>query len=462
VDLEEDLKVPSLEEAARTFRTRIIRSYHNMQGIDADMAGKLRSLIHVGDEIAKVAVMPQTFEDVRALYKAARTFRTRIIRSYHNMQGVDADMAGKLRSLLHVGDEIAKVAVMPQTFEDVRAVYKAARDTADVEKILLGMGHMGTSTRILAEYLGSHLSYASAPGEDDLSAGAPGQISPRDLVKRYRWRRLTPRTKLFGIVGWPLKVTSSPEFFNTVFNSEMTDAVYVPFPADSLESFMNLAAEINLQGVSVTVPYKEQVLPYIHSKTAEVESLGACNTLIAGPTGWSGANPDARGFSDSLLDFTGRKDFKGKRITILGAGGVAKAAAAEIFRLKGKALILNRTQLRARELAAPYRFASGALDDRGAEQMNDYNDIIIQTTSAGMAPDLEGDPLDLYSFKGTEVVMDLIYKPERTHFLARAEAAGCKVLNGHDMLIRQAKYQYSCFFGREYPTRIVSREWMDS
>jgi 3-dehydroquinate dehydratase/shikimate dehydrogenase len=220
---------------------------------------------------------------------------------------------------------------------------------------------------------------------------------------------------------------------------------------------MNLAAEIHLQGVSVNVTYKEKLHPYLSSKTAEVESLGACNTLIPGPNGWSGANTDARGFSDSLLEFIGKKDFKGKRITIIGAGGVAKAVAAEIFRLKGKALVLNRTQYRARELASPYRFASAALDDRGAELMRDYNDIIVQTTSVGMDPDFQGDPLDLYSFKGTEVVMDLIYKPERTAFLTRAAAAGCRVLNGHDMLIRQAKYQYSCFFGREYPTRIVSQ-----
>ncbi|GHV75717.1 3-dehydroquinate dehydratase [Spirochaetia bacterium] len=398
-------------------------------------------------------------EDIKvpSLEEAARTFRTRIIRSYHNLQGIDADMAGKLRSLLHVGDEIAKVAVMPQTFEDVRALYQAARSTADVEKILLCMGHMGANTRILAEYLGSHFSYTAALGEEDFPAGAPGQISPRDLVKLYRFRSLTPQTKLYGIVGWPLKVSSSPEFFNTVFDSERTDAVYVPFPSDSIGSFMNLAEEINLQGVSVTVPYKETVIPYLNSKTAEVESLGACNTLITVPQGWSGANTDARGFSDSLLDFIGKKDFKGKRITIIGAGGAAKAVAAEIFRLRGKALVLNRTQLRARELASPYRFASAALDDRGAEMMNGYNDIIVQTTSAGMDPDLEGDPLDLYSFKGTEVVMDLIYKPERTRFLSRAEAAGCRVLNGRDMLIRQAKYQYSCFFRREYPTRIVSQ-----
>jgi 3-dehydroquinate dehydratase/shikimate dehydrogenase len=397
--------------------------------------------------------------DVPSLEEAARTFGTRIIRSYHNMQGSEADLAGKVRSLLRVGDEIAKVAVMPRTFEDVRSLYQAARETKGTEKILLCMGHLGANTRILAELLGSHLSYAAAFDEEDFPPGAPGQLSPRDLVALFRFRSVTARSKIYGILGWPLNISSSPGFFNSVFNSEKTDAVYVPFPSDSVDSFMRFAGEIKLQGISVTVPYKEKVLSYLSSRSAIVAKLGACNTLVAAAQGWSGHNTDAPGFSDSLLEFIGRKDFKGKRITIIGAGGVARAVAFEIYRLKGKALALNRTLYRARELAEPYHFAWGGLDERGVELMNAYSDIIVQTSSVGMEPDFEGDPLELYPFKGSEVVMDLIYKPERTRFLSRAVKAGCRVLNGYDMLVRQAKYQYSYFFGREFPSKLVDGNW---
>jgi 3-dehydroquinate dehydratase/shikimate dehydrogenase len=221
---------------------------------------------------------------------------------------------------------------------------------------------------------------------------------------------------------------------------------------------MQFAGEIKLQGVSVTVPYKEKVIPYLSGKSPIVEELAACNTLTATPQGWFGNNTDAPGFSDSLLDFIGRKDLKGKRIAIIGAGGVAHAVAFEIHRLKGKALVLNRTLPRARSLAEPYGFAWGGLDGRGIELLNGYSDIIVQTTSVGMDPDFDGDPLDLYAFKGTEVAMDLIYKPERTRFLRRAAEAGCRVLNGHDMLVRQAKYQYSCFFGKEFPSKLAAGE----
>jgi 3-dehydroquinate dehydratase/shikimate dehydrogenase len=94
------------------------------------------------------------FEDylhVPNLEEAARTCGTRIIRSYHNMTGVDEDLTGRLRSLLRAGDELVKVAVTPRTIEDVLRIFKAGLETKDMDKILLGMGHLGGPTRILAE-----------------------------------------------------------------------------------------------------------------------------------------------------------------------------------------------------------------------------------------------------------------------------------------------------------------------
>ncbi|MDR3139417.1 MAG: type I 3-dehydroquinate dehydratase [Treponema sp.] len=398
-------------------------------------------------------------EDLRvpSLEEAARTFGTRIIRSYHNIQGVDENLAEHIRALNRVGDELVKVAVMSHSTDDVLRVYQAARETADVNKILLCMGYYGANTRILAAHLGSYLTYASALGEPDIPAAAPGQFSPRELAELYHFRDITAKTKVFGVLGHPLKATASPGFFNTIFGIENTDAVYVPFPADSLHPFMQIADELGMAGVSVTVPYKEEVLPYLVQKSAGVLAVEACNTLVRGNRGWIGANTDMPGFTDSLLEFAGKKNLKGKRITIVGAGGVARAVAAEVCRLGGKALVLNRTAIRARDLAAPYRFAWASLDSKGIELMDRYRDIIIQTTSAGMEPDVELDPLELYTFSGGELVMDLIYKPEMTKCLKRAAAAGCRVLNGQDMFIRQARYQYVHFMGRDFPAQLMSR-----
>jgi len=395
--------------------------------------------------------------NVPSLEEAARAFGTRVIRSWHNLEGIDEDLVGRLRRLRRVGDEIVKIAVKPDSLDDVAKVYHAAKETRDLDKILVCMGNYGVNTRILAEFLGSRISYTSPLAETDLPKGAPGQLDPRELSELYRFRSITTNTKVFAVAGYPLTVAESPRFFNTVFRMEKIDAVFVPIPTDSVNSLMRLVQEIGIAGFSVTTPYKEQILPFLTDKSKEVLSIRACNTVVTGPGGWSGHNTDATGFSDALLSFVGRKDLKGRKVTIIGAGGAAKAATSEVYRLKGKALILNRTTARARSLAEPYGFTWGGLDGRGAELMERFSDIILQASSAGMEPNVNVDPIEFHNFTGKEMVLDFVYQPERTLCLSRAEAAGCRVQNGRDMLHRQARYQYVYFLNKEFPPSLISR-----
>jgi 3-dehydroquinate dehydratase/shikimate dehydrogenase len=221
---------------------------------------------------------------------------------------------------------------------------------------------------------------------------------------------------------------------------------------------MEIGNHLSLEGVSVTIPYKESVIPFLNSMTDEVQSIGACNTLILTPQGWRGANTDARGFSGSLLAFLARENFKRQRVTVIGAGGAARAVVYELHRLGATVLILTRTAGKAGRLAAPYKFASGGLDERETARIEKYHDIIIQTTSAGMEGTGDSvDPLSFYNFSGREEVMDLIYNPKMTPLLKRASSAGCNVLNGYDMLIRKAQHQYVYFTGKEFPDHLLSR-----
>ena len=395
--------------------------------------------------------------DVPSLEEAARTFGTRIIRSRHNMEGVDEDIAGRLKKLRRVGDELVKVVVMPHSLDDVLKVYRAAMATKGIDKILHCMGEYGVLTRILAEPMGSRISYTSPVGEDDFPQAALGQLDPKELAELYHFREITAKTRIFAVAGYPLKITLSPYFFNTVFALEQTDAVYIPIITDSVSSLMSLAEEIGFSGISVTVPYKEEILPYLEYKSNDVLTMGACNTVVASPQGWMGYNTDGAGFADSLLSFTGKKDLRGRKVTIVGAGGAAKAVASEVHRLRGKALVLNRTPVKARTLAELYRFAWAGFDSRGADLMERYSDIIIQATPVGMEGDADKDPIEFYKFSGREVVMDLVYRPEKTQCLKRAEKAGCRILSGSDMLHRQARYQYVYYMNREFPPSLISR-----
>jgi len=230
----------------------------------------------------------------------------------------------------------------------------------------------------------------------------------------------------------------------------------VPFPADSLNDLLDVAEELNVQGLSVTVPYKESVLERLAGRSAAVRSIGACNTIYRNNGGWYGENTDCTGFSESLLEFINKKNLKRQKVTIIGAGGVARAVAAEIFRLGGQALILNRTVHKAKNIASQYNFRWGELDSQGMEKIPKYSNIIIQTTSAGMEGHENVDPLELYNFTGNEAVMDLIYTPQETPFLKRAAASGCRIINGYGMVIRQACLQYLRFTGKEIPRQILS------
>jgi len=412
VDIEDDLEVPSLEEAARTFGTRIIRSYHNISGVIDDIPAKLRSMRQAGDEIIKMALTVKSTSDVLQIYQASKTF-------------------------------------------------SANKTYANQEKIIICMGHYGIYSRILAERFGSFLTYCTALSEDEIS-GAPGQMDISDLEELYRFRKITKNTKVYGIAGYPLLTSVSPWFFNTVFNIQNTDAVYVPFPVDSINEFLEIADKLDVQGLSITVPYKEAVLPALNEKSDTVKSIGACNTMHRFPGGWFGENTDCTGFTTSFLEFINRKNLKSKKITIIGAGGVAKSVAAEVFRLGGKALVLNRTVLKAKNLAEKYNFRWGGLpqnggEGQGFELMSKYNDIIIQASSAGMDGYEAVDPMALYTFTGKETVMDLVYTPARTPFLERAAAAGCRTINGYDMVIKQACQQYVNFFGTEINKQLLTR-----
>jgi 3-dehydroquinate dehydratase/shikimate dehydrogenase len=306
------------------------------------------------------------------------------------------------------------------------------------------------------------MSYTSALSAPDAPMAAPGQFDVRELATLYRFRSITKKTRVLGITGHPLAFSASPSFFNTIFGIEEIDAVCVPFPADSINACMDLMRELKVQGLSVTVPYKEAVIPFLRGQSPEVQSIGACNTLSPSPQGWQGTNTDAKGFSDSLLAFIGRPNLKRQRVTVIGAGGIARAVVFELNRLGAKTLILNRTAYRARDLAAPYGAAWGGLDKQGIAMMGKFRDIIIQATPVGMEGGDSGDPSSqdpaaMYTFSGREEVMDLVYKPEMTAFLKRAADAGCRVQNGYDMLTRQARYQYSQLMGRDFPEHLVTR-----
>jgi len=364
----------------------------------------------------------------------------RIIRSFHDFTGVPSDLVERVRGV--APGEIPKAAVMPRGTADVFRFLDACFRLRHREKIILGMGDFAIATRILSAKIGSAVSYCSLPAE-------LGRIDPEAMYSVYRFPAVTRRTRLFGIIGNPIAHSFSPYIHNRGFRDLDVDAVYVPFLVDDVAAFFKIARLLGMEGFSVTLPHKSAVFPHLREADPLCRSVGACNTVIRRGRGFYGYNTDVGGFLSPLKNYFPEDRFPSLRATVVGAGGAARAAVYALADAGAKLLILNRTPRKAAALAAEIGAEAGPLDAEGFQKMEGFADLIVQTTKVGMEPDIEGDPLAGYEFKGTELVYDLVYIPRLTRLLQRALEKGCKVINGEEMLMAQAHEQFRLFTGLE-------------
>jgi 3-dehydroquinate dehydratase/shikimate dehydrogenase len=317
------------------------------------------------------------------------------------------------------------------------------------------MGEYGFPSRILSAKLHSYLTYTQ-PEETAVNALTLGHIDPITLCDLYGFRSITEETRIFGVTGYPLKATLSPYYHNMGYRKHNMDAVYIPIKGKDFGNVLDFADLVNIQGLSITVPHKETALACLTGADDSVRQIGACNTIVRKSDtdqGWHGYDTDATGMSRALQDFLGKKNLARMKVSILGSGGAARAAACAVKQKKGKASVLNRTISRAKSLAARYGFRWSSLGRESIGLLEEYGDLIIQATTVGLNATVAGpdtDPLFFYNFNGKEAIYDLIYTPEVTPILARAKKAGCRVSNGRSMLNYQAFEQFSLFTGVTY------------
>lgn len=378
----------------------------------------------------------------------------RIIRSMHDLTGVPADLARRVPGLAHRPGEIPKAVLLPKNAADLVRLLAAFESLKGVEKILLGMGEIGFPTRVLAPRLGSYLCYASA----SRAQAAPDHVDLSTLESTYNFRALAPGTRVYGVIGSPIMHSLSPLIHNRGFAALGIDAVYLPFLVDDLDGFWEVADSLEIRGLSVTVPHKQAVIPRLSGRDQLVDATGACNTMTRaqGKGAWQGTNTDVAGFLAPLRAALGGAMTRGISATVIGAGGAARAVVHALKTDGARVLVLNRTAARGAELAAAFSVSHAGLDAEGIRQAEGFADLIVQTTSAGMTPDIRGDPAPGLRFSGREIVYELLYSPPTTAFLRRALDAGCRVVRGRQMLIGQAMEQFRLFTGSDYPQHLMA------
>lgn len=242
--------------------------------------------------------------------------------------------------------------------------------------------------------------------------------------------------KLYGLIGYPLEHSSSPDFFHRKFEKEgIHDADYCLFPIKEITELPRLVAEHpDLSGFNVTSPYKQAILPYLTRTDNAADTIGAVNTVRVvrenGQTELHGYNTDYIGFAESLMERLPRTP---KRALVLGTGGGARAVAYALTGLHTEVTFVSRTQGRN---ALTYR-------DLTAEIVED-NQLIVNATPLGMHPAPDGCPDFPYEWlTNRHFLYDLIYNPVETEFLRRGRVRGADTCNGLSMLYLQAEAAWS-------------------
>jgi len=273
-------------------------------------------------------------------------------------------------------------------------------------------------------------------------------------------RPITGATAVAGVAGFPVAHSLSPLIHNAWIEAAGLDAVYVAFapPADRFSHFAEGLRGGALRGLNVTLPFKEAALSVAHEVGERAERAGAANLLIFNEDGSIVAdNVDGLGLLAALTAQAPGYNPESGPAVVMGAGGAARGAASALVMAGAPEVrLVNRTLARAELVAGAVGGATRAYPLNEAAQAFDGATLVVNATSVGIASDDALDlPLD--GIPTGAVMMDMTYKPLITPFLARAQKLGHPIVDGLEMLVRQASPSFEAFFGRVPPEEVDVR-----
>jgi shikimate dehydrogenase len=261
-----------------------------------------------------------------------------------------------------------------------------------------------------------------------------------------------------GVIGWPVSHSLSPAMHNAAFQAlGMTDWLYdlIPLPPDIVrQGLRTLRDEGGYIGVNVTVPHKQAVMPFVKAD-ARALAIGAVNTIDFREN--TGTNTDVIGFIDDLKAHG--VEINGAKVLVLGAGGAARAAVYGLVLEGAKVTVVNRTVDKAQAMLADLTISAGIksavvkpLEDAAGENV----DLVVNCTTVGMIPNVEACPWpDEVPFPQGVTVYDMVYRPEITTLMRKAEAQGGRAIGGLGMLVRQGAAAFQLWTGVEPPTEVM-------
>ncbi len=398
---------------------------------------------------------------------------SKLIASSHHFAGRPDKLNNLMLELNAAPAAISKIVWTARSIRDNLEAFELLRHRAK-PTIALCMGEAGLISRVLAKKFGAFLTFASLT---DDARTAPGQVPIERMKRLYRWDALGASTRVYGVVASPVAHSMSPAIHNAAFDATGHDGVYLPLLVEAgyesfkafMETFLH-ASGLDLSGLSITLPHKENALRYLKEKKAAVDDLamriGAVNTILihrdTERIELRGLNTDYAAIVDSIVAalHINAVELKQYRVAVLGAGGTGRTAVAALAHYGAQVTIYNRNTARAQALADEFNGHSGAVSAASLDQIgNAAADIYLNTTSVGMHPNVDASPADGATnlFSPDTLVFDAVYNPQDTLLLRQARAAGATTVGGVEMFLRQAAGQFEAWTSLPAPLQVMRK-----
>ncbi|MGA8866029.1 MAG: shikimate dehydrogenase [Candidatus Sulfotelmatobacter sp.] len=380
-----------------------------------------------------VKCKPQQLQKLRS--------RAALVLSFHDFRGTKK-LDETLHKMLAIPADFYKVVSTATTLSDNVTMIKFLERESDKHSLVgLCMGEQGIISRVLGVHSGSVFTFAAvSPGEET----APGQVTAQELRSVYRIEQVDAATRVYGVAGDPVSHSLSPAIMNAAFRRENVNATYLALHAKTLKDLMTCVREIPIHGLSVTMPYKQAILPYLDNADSHTNKIGACNTVVRAQDGkLYGFNTDTSGIVRPLERRL--TTLEGAKVLVLGAGGAARAAVFGLKERGAEVYILNRSTATGQKLARSARARSLKRQDLKKLAF----DVIINATPIGMG-NIRETPLQPQEIN-SRFVFDLVYDPAETRLLRLAKERGAQIIPGIEMFVHQAARQFEIWTGKPAP-----------
>ena len=333
------------------------------------------------------------------------------------------------------------VPTASRPLDGLRMLEWVAAGTANSpRRIGFAMGECALFSRVLSPAWQAPFTYASLG-----RSVAPGQVTAATLVEQFRAGALTRDTRLLGVVGKPVGHSLSPHMHNAALGRAGVDAVYLPFLLTEFDDLLPLVEAMPLDGVSVTIPFKEPAYRYAEADT-RAAAAGAANTLRwsrdGGTLRASATNTDFDGVLEPLR--RRQLEIRGLSVGVLGNGGAARGAVQALKEGGADVTMYYRNPQRGDPVAQSLEVRGQQLDTLHAGR----HALLINATSLGLNAS-DPSPVDRAVFDTETLAFDMVYDPPETEFLRLAVAAGAETIPGREMLICQGLVQFRLFTGRD-------------